>query len=333
MQIEETIGVSLPNLRESPPPEAVVVLADAAGVALGARPAVSARVQGVRDSGSGLAASRCVEIPLVGPDGEVSGVLCRAAPRCDARGAVAIREWEGAKAFEDVARFVVHDINNLLAVIGNGLRLLECESDAAYRKVIAGKMQHAIMRVALLSRQLLEAARPRPKSIGGFVAGSRLAALAGTLDKALRPNVTVRTDIAPDLWNFNADPEELYFALLNLCRNAADAMPDGGAITVAARNVEPSAGAARGLVEIVIADDGEGMTEKVLSEAFTPYFTTKAADSGTGLGLVQVKRFVEERGGAVRIESEPGAGTLVRLFLPRVGDGAVASGPADTEIA
>ena len=221
-----------------------------------------------------------------------------------------------------MAQFVVHDINNLLAVIGSGLRLLECQSDAAYRKAIVGNMQHAITRGALLSRQLLDAARPCPESIGGFVAGSRLAALAGTLDQALRPDITVRTDIAPDLWDLDADPEELYFALLNLCRNAADAMPDGGAITVAARNAEPSAGAARGFVEIVVADDGEGMTEEVLSQAFTPYFTTKAAGGGTGLGLPQVQRFAEGRGGAVGIESQLGAGTLVRLFLPRVSSSA-----------
>ena len=221
-------------------------------------------------------------------------------------------------AIADVAQFVVHDINNLLAVIGSGLRLLECQGDAAYRKAIVGKMQEAISRGALLSRQLLDAARPCPKSIGGVVAGSRLAAMAGTLDQALRPDITVRNEIAPDLWAFNADPDELYFALLNLCRNSADAMPGGGAITVAARNVEPSAGAARGFIEIVVADDGEGMPDEVLSQAFTPYFTTKAAGSGTGLGLLQVQRFAEGRGGAVCIESERGNGTLVRLFLPRV---------------
>ena len=102
----------------------------------------------------------------------------------------------------------------------------------------------------------------------------------------MRPGITVRTEIAPDLWDFNADPEELYFALLNLCRNSADAMPDGGTITVAARNVDSSAGASSGFVEIVVVDEGEGMTEEVLSQALTPYFTTKAAGDGTGLGLV-----------------------------------------------
>jgi signal transduction histidine kinase len=331
MQIKETIGVPFRGSVESPPLEDVVVLVDSAGVALGVQRAFSARVRGVRDGGSGLIASRCVEIPVVGSDGEVSGILCHTSPLSDTRGAVAAGGRERERAIAEVAQFVVHDINNLLAVIGSGLRLLECQSDAAYRKAIVGKMQEAITRGALLSRQLLDAARPRPKSIDGFVAGSRLAAIAGTLDRALRPDITVRTEIAPDLWAFNADPEELYFALLNLCRNSADAMPGGGVITVASRNVEASSGA--GFVEIVVADDGEGMPEEVLLQAFTPYFTTKPAGSGTGLGLLQVQRFAEGRGGAVCIESERGAGTLVRLFLPRVQAAGLPSCIVGTEIA
>jgi signal transduction histidine kinase len=318
MQIKETIGLSFPASSESPPLEDVVVLVDSAGVALGVQRAFSARVRGVRDGDSGLIASRYVEIPLVGADGEVSGILCHTMPLSDTRGAVGAGGRARVRAMADEAQFVVHDINNLLAVIGSGLRLLECRSDAAFRKAIIDKMQEAITRGAVLSRQLLDAARLRPKSIDRSVAGSHLAAIAGTLDRALRPDITVRTEIAPDLWYFNADPEELYLALLNLCRNSADAMPEGGAITVAARNVEPSAGVARGFVEIVVADDGEGMPEEVLSQAFTPYFTTKAAGGGTGLGLLQVQRFAEGRGGAVCIESERGGGTLVHLFLPRV---------------
>jgi signal transduction histidine kinase len=290
-------------------------------------------VRSVRDDGSGLIASRCVEIPLVGRDGEISGILCWTAPRSDTRRVFSPRGPEGARVIGDVEQFVVHDINNLFAVIGSGLRLLECQSDAAYRKTIVCKMQEAITRGALLSRQLLDASRPGATSIDGFVAGSHLAAIAATLDRALRPDITVRTDIAPDLWAFNADPEELYFALLNLCRNSADAMPDGGVITVAARNIEPASGAAREFVEIVVADDGEGMPEEVLSQAFIPYFTTKPAGSGTGLGLPQVQRFVEGRDGAVGIESGLGAGTLVRLFLPRVQAAGLPSSIVGTEIA
>jgi hypothetical protein len=134
MQIKETIGVSFPGSAESPPLEDIVVLVDSAGVALGVQRAFSARV--VRDASSGVIASRCVEIPLVGSDGEVSGVLCHTGPRSDTRGEVTPRGQERGRAIAEVAEFVVHDINNLLAVIGSGLRLLECQSDAAYRKTI-----------------------------------------------------------------------------------------------------------------------------------------------------------------------------------------------------
>jgi signal transduction histidine kinase len=317
MQRKERIGIPFRGSVGSQPAENAVVLVDSAGIAFGVQRAFGSRLWGVRDRGSGLVASRRAEIPLVGSDGEVSGILCRTNPRSDTPSAVAPGGREKVTAIADVAE-LVHDLNNLLAVIGNGLQLLECQSDAAHRKVTAGKMQDAITRGALLSRQLLDATRPRTKMIDGFIAGSQLAAIAGTLDRAFRPDITVRTEIALDLWAFIAEPEELYFALLNLCRNSADAMADGGMITVSARNVEPSSGAGRGFVEIVVADGGKGMPEEILSQAFTPYFTTKPAGSGTGLGLSQVQRFAERRGGAVCIESEPGTGTLVRLFLPRV---------------
>ena len=333
MQIKETTGVSFPGSVEGPPLADGVVLIEGGGVALGVQRAFNARVWGDRVGGSGLIASRCVEIPLAGCDGRISGVLCWTAPRSDTPGVQSARCPEGVRATGDAALFVVHDINNLLAVIDSGLRMLECQSDAACRKVIVGKMQEAITREALLSWQLLNAARPSPKSIDGSAGGGRLAAIAGVLGWALRPDITVRTEIAPDLWTFNADPEELYFALLSLCRNADDAMLNGGTITVAARNVEPSASAAWGFVEIVVADDGEGMPEEVLSQAFTPYFTTKAAGSDTGLGLPQVQRFAEGRGGAVSIESKRGAGTLVRLFLPRVHAAGLPSSIVGTEIA
>lgn len=331
MQIRDTIDNPSTASTESPP-EDVIVLVDSAGIALGVQHAFSAKVRTVRPGGVSVA-SRCVEIPLLGGNGQISGVLCQSMPLSDVRGALVSRGWGEARAIEDVAQLVVHDINNLLAVIGSGLRLLEGQSDSADRKVIVGRMRQAIARGALLSRELLEAARPCPDFMGGFVAGSRLAALAGTLDQALRPDITVRTEIAPDLWDFNADPEELYFALLNLCRNSADAMPEGGTITVAARNFDPSAGAIWGFVEIVVADEGEGMPVQVPSQALTPYFTTKAAGSATGLGLVQAQRFAEGRGGTIGIESEQGAGTLVRLFLPRVCGAAVPSAAAETETA
>ena len=198
--------------------------------------AFSAKVRAVRP-GCVSIASRWMEIPLVDGNGQISGVLCQSMPPSDVRGALVSRGRSEARAIEDVARLMIHEINNLL------LQLLEGQSDSADRKVIVGKMMQAIARAALLSREFLKAARPCPDFMGGFVAGSSLAALAGTLDQALRPGITVCTEIAPDLWDFNADPEELYFAPLNRRRNSADAMPDGRTITVAARSVDPLAGA------------------------------------------------------------------------------------------
>ena len=133
MQIRETIDNPSTASTESSL-EDVIVLVDSAGVALGVQHAFSAKVRVVRDSGSGLIASRCVEIPLVGSDGEVSGILCHTGPRSDTRGAVAAGGRKTVRAIADVAQFIVLDINNLLAVIGGGLRLLECQDDAEYRK-------------------------------------------------------------------------------------------------------------------------------------------------------------------------------------------------------
>lgn len=315
MQIKETLDISCHGALESSALDDVVVLADSAGVVLGAPRAFNPKVRSVRHDVSGLVTSRWVEIPLVGDNGKISGVLYQVAPRFNASGALSAHRPEG---LGDVAQFVVHDINNLFAVISSGLRLLECQDDAVHRKAVVEKMQEAIARGALLSRRLLDTARPRPNSVDGFFEGNRFATMAATLDQALRPDITVRTVIAPDLWDFNADPEELYYALLNLCRNSADAMPNGGAINVAARNVEISGGAMSEVVEIIVTDDGEGMSEEVLKQARNPYFTTKAPGKGTGLGLPQVQRFAEGRGGIVGIESKRGAGTVVRMFLPRV---------------
>ncbi|MEY9161568.1 sensor histidine kinase [Bradyrhizobium japonicum] len=313
MQIKETIGSSLPSSIGCPD---LVVLVDSAGVAFGEKHALSARVSRMRDGASGFIASGNLEIPLVGSNGAVSEISRYTRSRPAPRTAVAVgqREREGGRTISDVAQFV-HDINNLLAAIGSGLRQLACQSDDASRKAIVDKMEEAITRGVVLSRQFLNAQRSPPKQC---VAGDRLAEIVSALDCALRPEIKLTIEVDPDLWVFDADPEELYFVLLNLCRNSADAMPDGGVITVTVRNVEPSSDGSREFVEIVVADDGEGMPEDVLSQAFTPYFTTKPVGSGTGLGLAQVQHFAEKRGGAVNIESQQGAGTLVRLFLPRV---------------
>ncbi|MDQ8727626.1 ATP-binding protein [Bradyrhizobium sp. LHD-71] len=331
MQIRGKTGILQPDSVESIPLEDVVVLVDRAGVAIGVQPTFSARVGGVGDRGSTINASRWVEIPIVGSNGEVSGVLCHSRRGTSAGCAIAASDRGNVSATTDVLPSIAHDINSLFAVIGGGLWLLACESDAGYRNVIVGEREEAITRGLLLSQQLLDPVRP--KSIDELITGSRLRVIAGTLELALGPDISVRVEIAPDLWAFNADSEELYFALLNLCRNSADAMPHGGVITVAARNVEQVSAATRRFVEIVVVDDGEGMSEEILSQALIPYFTTKPPCSASGLGLTEVQRFADARDGAIRIESKPGVGTLVRIFLPRADATEPPRLVVDTEIA
>ena len=324
MQINESLNSSLHDELELPALEDVFVLADSARVAIGARRAFSPSVLRVPHDVSGRIASRCVEIPLVGSDGEISGVLCRGATTPETDDMFAPHRPKGGRPIVDVEQFAVHDINNLFAVIASGLRLLECQNNAGYRRAIVNKMEEAITRGAFLSRQLLDKARLRDHSIDGAVDGDRFASMVDTLIQALRPDIAVRTEIAPDLWDFNADPEELYFALLNLFRNSADAVPGGGATTLTARNIEASGFAARRVVKIMVADDGEGFSNGVLSQALNPYLSTKPPGRGRGLGLPQVQRFAEERGGAVDIESKQGAGTRVRLTLSCVNAAEVA---------
>jgi hypothetical protein len=158
MQIRETIDNPSTASTESPP-EDVIVLLDSAGVVLGVQHAFSAKVRAVRPGGVSIA-SKWVEVPLVGGNGQISGVLCRSMPPSDVRGALVSRGPGETRTITVMAQLVVHDINNFLALIGSGLRLLEGQSDSADRKIIVGKMQQAISQAALLSRQLLEAARP-----------------------------------------------------------------------------------------------------------------------------------------------------------------------------
>jgi signal transduction histidine kinase len=121
------------------------------------------------------------------------------------------------------------------------------------------------------------------------------------LDRTLQADVVVDTDIDPSLRRFRADPEQLHLALLNLCKNASDAMPIGGTISITARNLRVRTGSS--WVEIAVTDDGVGMRPDVLSHMFEPYFTTKEPGRGAGLGLAEVKRFVEQCGGMVEVEA------------------------------
>jgi signal transduction histidine kinase len=324
MQMAESTRVSSFHLESSPVigvlSDEIVVLAERGGVAIGPSRGFTTFVRPVRHSSKqgSLARTRSVEIPLIGGDGEISGVLCREIPLTERPNPVAYSELQRLEAIDEITKVFVHDINNVLSVIGGGLRQLERLGDWEAREVIFERMHRAIDRGTRLSRSLLDAGSHRRPAGCEVVCQEHLTAAIDSLCHALGERTRMEVEISSDLWEFNAEPEQLYFALLNLCRNADAAMSCGGVVSIRAANVDRLPAAPEGAVVITVADTGSGMSEDVLSRAFEPYYTTKAAGDGTGLGLPQVRKFVEQHGGAIRLESKEGVGTTVHMVFPRV---------------
>jgi signal transduction histidine kinase/ActR/RegA family two-component response regulator len=219
---------------------------------------------------------------------------------------------------------VAHDFNNLLAVIQGNLELLSehAKDDAQVNRFVAPALR-AAHRGAELTQRLLAFSRRqmlRPEIIDLNVL---VADTSELLRRTLGAAIEIETKLAPDLWLALVDANQLESALLNLGVNARDAMPEGGRLTIAAHNVELSAAdladsdsAAPGpYVALVVSDTGRGMAPDVLKRAYEPFFTTKSA--GSGLGLSMVYGFINQSGGHIHIDSTPGRGTVVSLYLPR----------------
>ncbi|MFK4522607.1 PAS domain S-box-containing protein [Bradyrhizobium japonicum] len=221
---------------------------------------------------------------------------------------------------------VAHDFNNLLQVISGNLQLL--------RKDIAGnaraemRVQNALGGVARgskLASQLLAFARRQPLEPRVVNAGRLIKNMDEMLRRALGGEIEVETVVAGGLWNSLIDPDQLENAVLNLAINARDAMNGEGRLTIEASNAflddeyvrqhdELSAGQ---YVMIAVTDTGTGIPPDILERVYEPFFTTKAEDKGTGLGLAMVYGFLKQSGGHVKIYSEVGAGTTVKLYFPR----------------
>ncbi|OKP75253.1 hybrid sensor histidine kinase/response regulator, partial [Ensifer adhaerens] len=179
-------------------------------------------------------------------------------------------------------------------------------------------------RAAGLTQRLLAFSRrqtldPKPSDINRIVAG-----MQDLISRSVGPGVAVETVGAGGLWTAFVDVGQLENALLNLCINARDAMPDGGRLTIETGNrwLDERAAAQRGLppgqyVSLCVSDTGTGMSPDVVARAFDPFFTTKPIGQGTGLGLSMVYGFAGQSGGAVRIYSEVGKGTMICIYLPR----------------
>ncbi|HYF54083.1 MAG TPA: putative PEP-binding protein, partial [Salinarimonas sp.] len=237
-----------------------------------------------------------------------------------------LRQSQKMEAVGQLTGGVAHDFNNLLTVIVANLERLERKLAGAEPDV-KRSLSHAMAgaeRAAIVTQQLLAFARKQPLESRAVDVNALVEGLAELLRRSLGERVSLETRLAPDPWPTRIDANQMENALVNLAVNARDAMPDGGRLTVTTANLPAAqAAAVDGLppgdhVVVEVADTGHGMTPEVLEHAFEPFFTTKPVGEGTGLGLSQVYGFVTQSNGRVLIDSAPGRGTVIRLYLPRL---------------
>lgn len=221
---------------------------------------------------------------------------------------------------------VAHDFNNLLAIIHGNAELIRDKFDAGTEMAeMADDVIGAAARGSELVRRLLAFARMQHLEPEAVDLNARLPNVIGLLQRALGEKVQVQVMMADGLWPAIIDPTQVDDALLNLAINARDAMPDGGTLTIETQNVLLDEDYAAQHVEVApgdyvmlaVSDTGTGMPEEVISRAFEPFFTTKEEGQGTGLGLSQIFGWVKQSGGHIKIYSEVGHGTTIKLYLPR----------------
>jgi signal transduction histidine kinase/DNA-binding response OmpR family regulator len=238
----------------------------------------------------------------------------------------ALRQAQKMEAIGHLTGGVAHDFNNLLQVISANLDL--ASSDAASNPRLSARLKNAetaVERGSRLTAQLLAFARRQALEPRAINPGRLVQEMTDMLRRALGERVEVESAVAGGLWNTFADPNQVQNAILNLAINARDAMSSGGKLTIevsnaflddeyAALHADVAAGQ---YVMIAVSDTGAGMAPDVIARAFEPFFTTKGEGQGTGLGLSQVYGFVKQSGGHVKIYSELGEGTTVKIYLPR----------------
>jgi len=239
----------------------------------------------------------------------------------------ALRQAQKMEAVGQLTGGLAHDFNNLLAGISGSLELMQTRMQQGRFNDVERYMaaaQGAAKRAAALTHRLLAFSRrqtlaPKPTDVNRLVAG-----MQEMVQRTVGPGIPVEVVGASGLWSAMVDPPQLENALLNLCINARDAMPDGGRITIETCNKWMDDRAALRLdmpegqyLALSVTDTGTGMTPEVMARVFEPFFTTKPMGEGTGLGLSMIYGFAQQSGGQVRIYSEVGGGTTVCIYLPR----------------
>ena len=243
----------------------------------------------------------------------------------------ALRQSQKMEAIGQLTGGVAHDFNNLLMVIMGNLeyaqRTMASWNDEAHQR-LARRVDYAMQgaqRAASLTKRLLAFSRQQPLNPTPIDVNRLLPGLSELLSRAVGEQISLEIVGGGGLWTTEVDGGELEAAILNLVVNARDAMPNGGKLTIEASNsyldeayckeqVDVSPGQ---YVLIAVSDNGSGMPPEILKRAFDPFFTTKQTGQGTGLGLSQVYGFVKQSKGHVKIYSETGEGTTVKVYLPR----------------
>ena len=239
-----------------------------------------------------------------------------------------LRQAQKMEAIGQLTGGIAHDFNNLLTVISGNMeamqRRLAERGDENLKRLVKSALLGS-SRAAILTHQLLAFARRQPLEPRSVSINTLITGLSDMLRRTLPEHIAIETVLAGGVWPTFVDANQLENCLLNLAVNARDAMPDGGRLTIEAANVylddnyaamaEVPSGQ---YVGIFVSDTGVGMIPDVVAQAFDPFFTTKDIGQGTGLGLSQVYGFVKQSGGHVKIYSEPGAGTTIKIYLPRL---------------
>jgi len=239
-----------------------------------------------------------------------------------------LRQAQKMEAIGQLTGGIAHDFNNMLGVVVGALDLMRrrLKVDEFGLGGLIDAAMKATERSAALTQRLLAFARQQPLAPEPLDANRMIAEMSGLLRSTLGEQIEIETVLAAGLWKTTVDPHQLESAIINISINARDAMPEGGKLTIETGNVyldeaycNENAEVAPGqFVLIAVSDQGVGMRPDVSARAFDPFFTTKPPGKGTGLGLSQVYGFVKQSRGHIKIYSELGTGTTVKIYLPRL---------------
>ena len=262
--------------------------------------------------------------PIVGDNGDVEleGILIDITKKHEAE--ASLLKAQRLEAIGQLTGGIAHDFNNLLAVILGNLELLRDELDNPEHIEFVEAGIGATWRGAELTKNMLSFARRASLQPTALDLNSIVTDTQKWVSRTLPENIVVQVKTAPDLWDVKADRSSTESALLNLIVNARDAMPKGGHLVISTANVQVDAASHQHIAEslevgryvvLTVSDTGHGMTKAEMTHIFEPFYTTKSAGSGSGLGLSMIQGFMKQSGGAVLVRSQPDIGTMFEIYF------------------